>query len=106
LENYHCNVEVFENGKELINRIETKKPDLILMDIEMSVMNGIETTQYLKSQMTLKTIPVIALTGHAFENEKEQFMSSGFDDYIIKPIDKSQLVKALAKQLHLHRSEL
>jgi CheY-like chemotaxis protein len=86
---------VFENGQALLNRINSKHPDLILMDIEMPVLNGIETAKHLKKRADINKIPIIALSGHTFSDKKEEMLHAGFNDCITKPVDKGELIKVL-----------
>lgn len=89
------------NGEEGITIAKKESPDLILMDIQMPVTDGITALNMLKSDEKTKNIPVIALTSYAMTGDKEKFLRLGFSDYISKPIDtktfsdviKSMLVK-------------
>ncbi|MEZ5071702.1 MAG: response regulator [Bacteroidales bacterium] len=76
-----------ENGKEAIDILEKDEVDMVFMDIEMPVMNGIETTNYIRKEMPapLCSIPVIALTAHNPEIFFEDFADVGFDELITKP---------------------
>ncbi|MBI9010632.1 MAG: response regulator [Clostridiales bacterium] len=79
------NVTVVNNGKEAIERYNHYHFDLIIMDIQMPVMNGLEAVEFIRKQD--KTTPVVALTALALKNEKEEIMSYGFDRFIAKPVD-------------------
>ncbi|HER07863.1 MAG TPA: response regulator [Bacteroides sp.] len=76
-----------ENGERAIEILKNEQIHLIFMDIEMPVMNGIETTQYIRKEMEspLSTIPIIALTAHNPEIFFEDFSDVGFDELITKP---------------------
>ena len=76
-----------ENGEEAIRVLEKEKIDLIFMDIEMPVMNGIETTMHIRNKMSFPTnaLPIIALTAHNPELFFEDFKDVGFDELITKP---------------------
>ena len=76
-----------ENGEEAIRVLENEKIDLIFMDIEMPVMNGIETTLHIRNNMPFPTnaLPIIALTAHNPELFFEDFKDVGFDELITKP---------------------
>ncbi len=87
-----------ESGYETLELLETKTVDLILMDIMMPKMNGVETLRRLK-EMSGFDIPVIALTADAIEGTEEKYKSAGFDDYLSKPIDKFELDRVLNKFL-------
>ncbi len=76
-----------ENGEEAIEILRNEEIHLIFMDIEMPVMNGIETTQYIRNEMSppLNGIPIIALTAHNPELFFEDYSDVGFDELITKP---------------------
>jgi CheY-like chemotaxis protein len=76
-----------ENGKEAIEILSREPFDIILMDIEMPVMSGLETTRFIRERMTppLTSIPIIALTAHDPRLFFEDFKDAGFDDIITKP---------------------
>lgn len=74
------------DGLAGIHSVKTHKPDLVLMDIQMPVMDGMEATKILKAGKETKDIPVIALTALAMEEDKEKVQEAGFDGYITKPI--------------------
>jgi two-component system cell cycle response regulator DivK len=76
-----------ENGLEAIELARVRRPDLILMDIEMPLMDGYEATALLKADDELKAIPVVALTAHAMAHERERALAIGCAAYIEKPID-------------------
>lgn len=78
---------VAENGEEAIEIIKNEEIQMIFMDIEMPVMNGIETTQYIRNEMPppLNAIPIIALTAHNPDLFFEDFSDVGFDELITKP---------------------
>lgn len=83
------------DGEEALKRIENQVYDLILMDIELPGMDGIELTKIIKKKY--KKIPVIALTSYAMKGDRERFMKAGFDDYISKPLDLYEFLKKLEK---------
>lgn len=76
-----------ENGEEAISILENEKIDLIFMDIEMPVMNGLETTRHIRDKMPfpINALPIIALTAHNPELFFEDFADAGFDELITKP---------------------
>lgn len=94
LEQYGHTVITAANGKEALDRLSEQRFDLILMDIKMPVMDGIETTQHIRadSHPDISTIPIIALTAHAIKGDKERFISAGMDGYISKPIQGAELL--------------
>ncbi len=80
-------VVLAENGQQAIEILKTQEIHLVFMDIEMPVMNGIETTQYIRNELPspLNSLPVIALTAHNPELFFEDFSDVGFDELITKP---------------------
>jgi len=81
-----------DNGREAIERARRERPDLILMDIQMPVMDGYEATLQLKADPELRAIPVVALTAYAMPHEREQAMAAGCAGHIEKPIDTGTFV--------------
>ena len=83
------------NGKQGAEMAKEKRPDLILMDIQMPVMDGLEATKILKGDDATKGIPVLALTAYAMKGDEERMIEAGCDGYIPKPID----IKAFMKKV-------
>ncbi len=80
------------NGEEGVKQAEAERPDLVLMDLGMPVMDGWEATRKIKASGDLKHIPVIAVTSHAMVGDEIQARQAGCDDYIPKPIDENELL--------------
>jgi CheY-like chemotaxis protein len=93
--------EVIEavNGQQGVELAERERPELILMDLSLPVMDGWEATRRLKANGDLRAIPVIALTAHAMKGDKEKALAAGCDDYLVKPLDEDQLMARIAKYL-------
>ena len=83
------------DGKQGIHMARDKQPDLILMDIQMPVMDGIEAAKILKADEKTKTIPVVAMTAYAMKEDEEKIRQSGFDGYFTKPIDTQVFLKKI-----------
>lgn len=98
LKPYNFNVKLVESGYEALELMESQTFDLILMDIMMPKMNGVETLRRLK-KMDGFDIPVVALTADAIEGMDEKYLSAGFDGYLSKPIDRYELDRTLKKFL-------
>ena len=79
------------NGMEALEQARAHKPDLILMDIQMPVMDGYEATRALKADPALQSVPVVALTAYAMPHEREQALAAGCVGHIEKPIDTQHL---------------
>jgi len=88
------------NGKEALEMATQTKPDLIIMDLKMPVMDGWEATKALRQTEWGKDLPVIALTAQAMERDEEKALNAGCNDYIAKPImDYTVLKKKIEKLL-------
>ena len=98
LKPYNFNVKMVESGYECLELMERETFDLILMDIMMPKMNGVETLRRLK-EIEGFDIPVIALTADAIEGTDEKYLNAGFDAYLSKPIDRYELDRVLKKYL-------
>ncbi len=98
LERFNCNITTSVNGKDAIEKVEKKKPDLIIMDIQMPVLNGFEASKILKKDNRFKDIPIIALTAFALKDQKEEY-EGVFDTYLVKPIENKTLLQCLMNYL-------
>ena len=81
------------DGAEGVEKAEQERPDLILMDLGMPVMDGWEATRIIKANSELKHIPVIAVTSHAMVGDEIQAREAGCDAYVPKPIDEEELIR-------------
>ncbi len=84
------------NGKEGVELARTSKPDLILMDIQMPEMDGLEATRILKTDAATRDIPILALSSYAMKGDKERILAAGCDGYLAKPFDIKELLKTVA----------
>ncbi len=96
LQFYNCKVTEAENGLESLEILKVKNFDIILMDIQMPEMDGIEATKFIRSEFNLTT-PIIALTANAFKSEIEKCKMAGMNDYVTKPFDEINLIETIAK---------
>ena len=87
------------DGKQGVEFAKSKKPDLILMDIMMPEMDGLEATRILKADAVTKNIPILALTSYAMNGDKEKVLEAGCDGYLTKPVDIDELLKQVAEYL-------
>jgi two-component system cell cycle response regulator DivK len=83
------------DGEEAVRKTEADKPDLILMDLGMPVMDGWEATRKIKANDALKHIPIIAVTSHAMVGDEIDARKAGCDDYLPKPIDETELLRKI-----------
>jgi two-component system, sensor histidine kinase and response regulator len=92
-------VIVARNGQEAIDLSLAEKPELIIMDIKMPVLDGLEATRRLREMEGFSDVPILALTANAGEEERERCMAAGFNDHLPKPIETKELFEALNKYL-------
>jgi len=87
------------DGQAGIAAAERERPDLILMDLSLPVIDGWEAARRLKAHADLKSIPIIALTAHAMRGDEAKARASGCDDFLTKPIDEALLFQMLNRYL-------
>jgi two-component system, cell cycle response regulator DivK len=92
------------NGQEAIDKARNQHPDLIVMDILMPVMDGMEATRQIKADQETKDIPVIALTSLAMSGDRERILAGGCDDCLTKPLDTRVFVKRIGEILEVQDS--
>jgi CheY-like chemotaxis protein len=95
----NCELDTASNGREGLEKAKSYRPDLILLDIIMPEMDGIEACRRLKSDPDTKDITVIMVTTKGEPERVEQALIAGCDDYITKPIDKFELTSKVTKYL-------
>ena len=83
------------DGKEGLEKIKSERPDIVLMDMGLPVMDGWEATTNAKSDDEIKSIPIIALTAHALESDRQKALDCGADDFDTKPIDLKRLLEKI-----------
>ena len=87
------------NGKEGVELARSEKPDIILMDMSLPIMDGWEATRRVKADDVTRTVPVIGLTAHAMAGDREKAIEAGCDDYDTKPVEIDRLVGKIEKLL-------
>jgi len=96
LERHGFDIIFAKNGKESIEVARDCHPNVILMDINLPVMDGWEATRMIKSDDTIKQIPVIGLSAHAMPEDRQKALDCGCDEYETKPVDLPCLLKKLS----------
>ena len=86
---------VANDGETAVQMAQSERPNLILMDMSLPVLNGWEATQQIKANDSLQHIPIIALTAHAMSGDEERARAAGCDDYLSKPLDEDMLFAKL-----------
>ncbi len=104
LEAHNCTVYETTNGQEAIDFIKENKPDLILMDIQMPILDGYEATKQIKKQEEFNKIPIVALTAKAMKTQEKEYRKV-FDDYLIKPITSKEIINSLMQFLPYTKTE-
>jgi two-component system, cell cycle response regulator DivK len=87
------------NGKEGVDLARSEKPDIILMDMSLPVMDGWEATRCVKADDATRSVPVIGLTAHAMSGDREKAMEAGCDDYDTKPVELERLIGKMERLL-------
>jgi two-component system cell cycle response regulator DivK len=90
---------VAADGETGIKMAQQERPDLILMDLSLPVINGWEATRRIKADEALKSIPIIAVTTHVAHGDEEKARAAGCDDYLTKPIDEVLLFEKVRQFL-------
>jgi len=101
LKKYHFKIDFATNGKQAIEKFLKNDYDLILMDIQMPLLNGIETTKkirkYEKQLSVEKPVVIIAITAFAMEHDRNYCLENGMDDYLTKPYSPPELIRTIQK---------
>lgn len=105
LEGFGCTVDVANNGRDALDAIDHHCFDLIFMDCQMPEMDGYEATKRIKDQKKSAS-PIIALTAHAVEGDRERCLAEGMDDYLSKPFNQNQLLKVLKRWIPARAVEI
>ena len=90
-----------ENGVEALTVADAERPDLILMDIQLPLLDGYEATRRIKANPALAKIPIIAITSYALSGDEEKARAAGCDDYVTKPYSPRKLLAKIREYLPL-----
>lgn len=101
MESWGCVVEIAENGSLAVEKVKNSDYDLVLMDIQMPVMDGMEATRQIRKISDTKkaTIPIVALTANAMKAECDTYLELGMDDCMAKPFEEPMLFKTVSKNI-------
>jgi CheY-like chemotaxis protein len=88
------------DGQQGVDLARSERPDIILMDMSLPVMDGWEATRRIKADATMRRIPVIGLTAHAMSGDREKAIEAGCDDYDIKPVEIDRLLGKINRLLN------
>lgn len=108
LEKFGLNVQIVENGKLALEKVKEEIFDLIFLDINMPVMDGIEAIKHIRlyENMINKHTPVVALTANSIKGDREKYLEKGMDNYLSKPINNDELLKILNTYLNNEDSNI
>ena len=99
LETAGCEVSLARDGAEAVRKVREGPFDLVLMDVQMPVMDGIAATREIRALARFDTLPIIAMTANAMKEDQERCLAAGMDDYITKPIDPDAMFASLRRHL-------
>jgi len=100
LSQFGLEVHIANNGQEAIEFLERMPVDLVLMDVQMPVMDGLTATRLIRQQKQFDRLPIIAMTAHAMPEDQKQCLDAGMNDYLTKPVDLKELSRVLARWLN------
>ncbi len=92
-------VVIAEDGQQGVDMATSERPDLILMDMSLPVMDGWEATRRIKESGATNSIPVIALTAHAMSEDRDQALAAGCEDFDVKPVELDRLLEKINRLL-------
>jgi CheY-like chemotaxis protein len=96
LERRGYQVVIAIDGEQAVVMARSQSPDLILMDMSLPVLDGWEATRQLRAASETRTVPIIALTAHAMQGDREKAIEAGCDDYDTKPVEFQRLLEKIA----------
>ena len=97
LEQLGYRADIAGNGREVLDAIERAPYDVILMDVRMPEMDGIEATRHIRAQAGIRQPRIVAMTASAFAEDRDECRAAGMDDYVAKPVRREELVAALER---------
>ena len=89
----------YGNGEEAVRAFAAEAPDLIVMDIGLADVDGVEVLKRLRQQENFRNIPIVALTAHAMSGDRDKYLVAGFDEYVSKPIMDIDVFRAMVQSL-------
>ena len=88
-----------ENGEEALVAVAKRRPDLILMDIQLPILDGYEVTRRIRAEPAMRSVPIIAVTSYALSGDEAKARQAGCDDYVTKPYSPRQLLAKIREYL-------
>lgn len=106
LEDAEVQVDVAENGEIAVRMVQDNNYDLVLMDMQMPVMDGLEATRIIRADLRLVDLPIIAMTANAMAADRDRCLEAGMNDHIPKPIDPEELFRVMAQWTRSRSADL
>jgi two-component system, sensor histidine kinase and response regulator len=97
LKDAQMSIDLAENGEVAVRMVGMHKYDLVLMDMQMPVMDGIKATQAIRSNPQLRTLPIVAMTANVMASDRDKCIEAGMNDHVAKPIDPDELFRVLLR---------
>ncbi len=95
-------IDEYETGPEALAAFRSRRPGLVLLDISLPGMDGMQVLAEIRADQALRGLPVVALTAHAMSGDQDKFLAAGFDGYVAKPIVDEQVLLAAIERLMMH----
>jgi CheY-like chemotaxis protein len=105
LESHGHSVTEACNGEEALQQIEAARPDILLLDLGMPVMDGYTTVQHIRHNPATANLPILAVTAYAMRGDREKVLESGFDGYLSKPVNSRELMQEMERLLASRREK-
>ncbi|MGH8517826.1 MAG: response regulator, partial [Panacagrimonas sp.] len=97
-------VDTAENGRDAVAAVSVGTYDLVLMDVQMPVMDGLDATRIIRRLPQSRGLPIVAMTANAMQSDREECLMAGMDDFLAKPIDSARLLEVMARHLQRNAS--
>ncbi len=92
-------IDIADNGRKAVAAVRKNRYDMVLMDVQMPEMDGIQATRIIRDELGITSLPIIAVTAHTMEGDRKECLRAGMNDYLPKPIDREQLFRIIQKTL-------
>ena len=107
LRNAGHHVDLVENGEQAVEAVRTGTYDVVLMDVQMPILDGMQATRLIRAlPAPADRVPIIALTAHAMSGAREEYIAAGMDDYLSKPLDAATMLAMVSNWIGQHRADV
>ena len=101
-----ASIDLVENGKEAVEKVNSNQYDIVLMDIQMPEMDGTEATKIIRTNQKFKCLPIIAMTANVLEDDVKSYKGFGINDHVSKPIDTDDLISKIQAHIKISKQKL